>query len=97
MSADTSYSLHVLPALRGVGERLMRDWLAITIGTHILAWRQLSRRELAHELAHVRQWHRNGLLFPLRYLVASIAAARSGTGWYRGNRYEREARSAENG
>lgn len=97
MSVDTPHRLHVQPALRRIGALLMRDWLAIAIGTHIWAWRRLTDRELAHELAHVRQWRRHGLLFPLRYLAASIVAGHAGAGWYRGNRFELEARVAEDG
>ncbi len=95
MSVDATYRLHVRPPLRRIGALLMRDWLAITIGKHIWAWRPLTDRELRHELAHVRQWRAAGMLFPLRYLVASITAGRAGSGWYRGNQFEREARAAE--
>lgn len=95
MSATTPYRVHVWPRLRRPGELLLRDWLAIAIGSHIWAWRPLSGRELAHELAHVRQWRQHGLLFPLHYLLASIRAAREGSSWYHANQFEREARAAE--
>jgi hypothetical protein len=73
---------------------LLRDWLAITIGSHIWAWRRLGSRELAHEMAHVRQWRRYGIGFAARYLAASLRSWIGGTGWYRGNRFEIEARAA---
>lgn len=84
----------VIPALRRVGAMVLRDWLAITIGSRILAWRPLNDIELAHELAHVRQWRRHGALFPAVYLAASVSAARGRRGWYAGNRFEVEARKA---
>ena len=89
------HHLHVVPALRRVGRVLLRDWLAITIGRHILAWRALEPPELRHELQHVRQWTRYGPAFPVRYLAASLSSLLSGGGWYRGNRFEVEARQAE--
>lgn len=95
MSVDTPHRLHVQPALRRIGALLMRDWLAIAIGTHIWAWRRLTDRELAHELAHVRQWRRYGARFPLVYLRASLRAGAAGGDWYRDNRFEREANAAE--
>jgi hypothetical protein len=84
----------VVPALRRIGALVLRDWLAITIGSRILAWRPLNEVELAHELAHVRQWRRHGALFPAVYLAASLAALRGRHGWYAGNRFEVEARKA---
>jgi hypothetical protein len=73
----------------------MADWLAITIGRWIFAWRPLDAAELAHELEHVRQWQRYGLVFIPRYLAESRRAARSGGDRYRDNRFEVEARAAE--
>jgi hypothetical protein len=85
----------VLAWLRRPGGRLiMRNWLAINIGPLILAWRPLSEIELAHELAHVRQWRRHGLLFIARYFAASRRAARAGGDRYRDNIFEIEARRA---
>ncbi|HET6381531.1 MAG TPA: hypothetical protein VFH63_10950 [candidate division Zixibacteria bacterium] len=95
MSRLPSHRVRVLPWLRRPGGLLLRNWLAITIGREILAWRDLDAGELAHELAHVRQWRRHGVLFALRYLAASFASWRAGTGWYHGNRFEIEARRAE--
>jgi hypothetical protein len=73
---------------------LLRDWLAITIGEAIFAWRPLREDELEHELEHVRQWHRHGFLFPMRYIGASLSAKRAGKLWYHDNRFEVEAREA---
>ena len=50
-----------------------------------------SPRLIRHELAHVHQWERQRLSFPLRYITAHI---RHG---YAGNPYEAEAREAEVG
>lgn len=87
--------LLIVPALRRPGRRLiMADWLAITIGPLIIAWRPLSPAELAHELVHVRQWRAHGPLFVPRYLAASRRAARAGGDRYRDNPFEIEARRA---
>lgn len=86
--------VHVLPWLRRPGRLLLRDWLAITVGRHIWAWRPLDDGELRHELAHVEQWRRHGVAFGLVYLLASLRSWRAGTGWYAGNRFEAEARAA---
>jgi len=90
----TRHRLHVWPWLRGPGSLLLRDWLAITIGRRVFAWRQMTDEELEHELAHVRQWDRHGWTFPLAYLAAALRARRAGKSWYRDNRFEREARDA---
>jgi hypothetical protein len=89
------YRVHVWPWLRRPGSLLLRNWLAITLGRHVLAWRDLNERELRHELAHVEQWRRYGLSLMPRYVAASFRAWHAGTGWYRGNRFEIEARAAE--
>jgi hypothetical protein len=90
----TRHRIHVWPWLRHPGSLVMRDWLAITIGHRIFAWRAMTATELEHELEHVRQWARHGLSFPLSYLAASLRARRSGKRWYRDNRFEEEARAA---
>ena len=72
----------------------MTDWLAITIGRTVYAWRSLTDEELEHELEHVRQWGRMGWRFPIAYLAASLTARRAGGRWYRDNRFEVEARTA---
>jgi hypothetical protein len=87
--------VHVLPWLRSIGGRvLLPDWLAITIGRDIVCWRPLDAAELAHELAHVRQWDRYGVLFVARYARASWRATGAGGHWYRDNAFEVAARSA---
>jgi hypothetical protein len=89
--------IHVWPWLRRPGGRLVPNWLAITLGRHVFAWRQMDERETAHELAHVRQWQRFGWRFPIAYVAASMAARRAGGHWYRDNRYELEAREVAKG
>ncbi len=71
---------------------MMPDWLAITLGRHIFAWRAMTDQELAHELAHVRQWAKHGWRFVIAYPAESIRARRSGRRWYHDNRFEVEAR-----
>lgn len=88
------YRLHVHPALRMPGRVLLPNWLAITLGRQIFAWRPLSEAELAHELAHVAQWTRYGVTFPIVYALASLRARRAGKSWYQDNRFEVEARKA---
>ena len=90
----TPHRIVVWPWLRRVGPILIRDWLAITIGRTIFAWRALSDEELEHELEHVRQWARMGLRFPVAYLAESVRARRAGKRWYQDNRYETDAREA---
>ena len=89
-----SHRVHVVPWLRRPGSLVLKEWLAITIGRDIFCWRELGATELKHELAHVRQWNAHGAAFPLAYLGASLRAAASRQGWYRGNRFEIEARRA---
>jgi hypothetical protein len=90
-----AYHLHVLPWLRGPGGRvLVHGWLAITIGDHIWAWRDLDTQELAHELCHVRQWRRYGARFIPRYMRASWRAWQAGADPYRDNAFEVAARRA---
>lgn len=73
---------------------MLPDWLAITLGHRIFAWRDMTDAELAHELAHVRQWERHGWPFPILYLAESLRARRAGRRWYHDNRFEIEAREA---
>lgn len=93
MNRPARIHLHIRPRLRRIGEALFPDWLAITLGSHIWAWRPLSDKELAHELEHVRQWRSHGARFPLLYLGASLQAWRAGGHWYRDNVFERAARA----
>lgn len=91
----TVHRVHVVPWLRTVGGRvLITDWLAITIGRDIWCWRSLDEVELAHELAHVRQWQRDGALFVLHYALASVTALLARRHWYRDNAFEVAARAA---
>jgi hypothetical protein len=91
----TNHRVHVVPWLRRLGGRvLISDWLAITVGRDIVAWRPLDEVELAHELAHVRQWERDGAAFAARYALASLVALAGGRHWYRDNVFEVAARSA---
>lgn len=86
----------IVPWIKRPAQRfILRDWLAITIGSTIISWRQLDPVELAHEVAHVGQWKRHGLRFIPRYLLASRAAQRAGRDRYRDNVFEVEAREAE--
>ena len=85
------------PFLRAIGHRfIMPEWAAITIGRLIFSWRPLSAAEMAHELVHVRQWRENGFFhFIVRYMRESERAAKAGLDRYRDNRFEIEARKAE--
>jgi hypothetical protein len=86
------HRVHVWPWLRGVGRLALPDWLAITLGRHVFAWRAMTETELRHELVHVDQWRAHGWRFPILYATESLRARRRGRNWYRDNRFEREAR-----
>jgi len=88
------HRLHVWPWTRILGRRVLPNWLAISLGRHVIAWRSLDETELAHELEHVRQWQERGWSFPLVYLAASLRAWRGGRHWYRDNAFEVAARQA---
>ena len=90
----TRHRVVTWPWLRRLGGLVLRDWLAITLGRTVFAWRALTDEELEHELEHVRQWGRMGWRYPLAYLAASLQARRAGGRWYRDNRFEVEARAA---
>ena len=90
----TPHRVFTLPWLRHMGRLVLPNWLAITIGRTVFAWRTLTDDELEHELEHVRQWARMGWRFPIAYLAASLIAKRAGGRWYRDNRFEVEARTA---
>jgi hypothetical protein len=86
--------VHVVPFLKRPGQRLLLPgWLAITIGSHILAWRGLDPAELAHEQEHARQWQRYGPRYIPRYLRASWLAQRNGGHRYWDNEFEVAARA----
>jgi hypothetical protein len=90
----TRHRIVIVPWLRIPGRLLLRDWLAVTVGRTIFAWRALTAAELEHELEHVRQWRRHGYLFPVAYLAESLRAKRRGKRWYHDNRFEADARKA---
>jgi hypothetical protein len=92
--SEVRHRVHVVPGLRRIGGSMLPNWLAITLGRDIFAWRELSPAELRHELEHVRQWSRYKVAYPLLYAVASVVALVTGKGLYRGNRFEVEAREA---
>jgi hypothetical protein len=94
--AKADHAMIVLPWLKGPMQRfVLPNWLAITIGRKIFAWRDLDEIELAHELAHVKQWQQYGLTFVVRYFQASRAALAAGGDRYRDNVFEKEAVDAE--
>lgn len=69
---------------------------AMALGHVVIAEHQgLSSRVLSHELAHVRQAARWGLVFPFAYLASSAWAALRGRDAYWHNRFEVAARKAE--
>lgn len=79
-----------VPALGGMLGRMRGPAAAVTLGRNIVVHpaARLTRRLLAHELEHVRQWERERW-FPLRYCAESLRRG------YFSNRFEEEARSAE--
>jgi hypothetical protein len=90
----TRHRIVTWPWLRRLGRLALPDWLAITLGHTVFAWRALTDEELEHELEHVRQWARMGWRFPIAYLAASLMARRAGGRLYRDNRFEVQARAA---
>lgn len=69
---------------------------AMALGHVIIAEHQgLSARVLMHELAHVRQAARWGIIFPFAYLASSAWAGIRGRDAYWHNRFEIAARKAE--
>jgi len=95
--SQPSYRLIVQPLLKPIGQRfLLPNWLAITIDRWIFAWRPLDEAELAHELTHVQQWQRYGFVgYIVAYMRESAREKRAGKDRYRDNRFEVEARAAE--
>jgi hypothetical protein len=82
-----------IPALGGLLSGMGRAAAAVTLGRTIVVHPdvELSDRLLRHELAHVRQWQRRPLTFPVRYAWCHLRFG------YRDNPYEAEARRAEAG
>jgi hypothetical protein len=81
----------LIPWLGGRFAGMGRAAAAVTLGRTILVRPGLrpDDRLLRHELAHVAQWNRHPLTFPILYVRAHI---RHG---YHDNPYEIEARGAE--
>jgi hypothetical protein len=79
-----------IPALGGILGRMRGPAAAVTLGRNIVVHpaARLTRRLLAHELEHVRQWERERW-FPLRYCAESLRRG------YFSNVFEQQARSAE--
>lgn len=61
----TRHQLHIWPWTRRIGRLVLPNWLAVTVGRHVIAWRPLTRPEREHELEHVRQWVEHGWRFPI--------------------------------
>jgi hypothetical protein len=71
---------------------------ALCIGCVVLACDELTlQRCWAHEMVHVKQAMRWGLLFPLLYLGSSAWAVLHGRDAYRDNVFEQQAFAAEQG
>jgi hypothetical protein len=72
--------------------RLGWRYRAITFGHVVLAIDELDDAVLEHELVHVRQYERWGILMWPAYLFASLWAKLRGGRAYWDNRFERQAR-----
>lgn len=81
----------LVPLIGGRLSGMSRHAAAVTIGRMIIVHPDvpLTDRLLRHELAHVRQWQRAPITFPLRYAWQHLKHG------YRDNPYEVEARAAE--
>ncbi|MGH7501214.1 MAG: hypothetical protein ACREL7_05585 [Longimicrobiales bacterium] len=80
-----------IPAIGGRLAGMRAPAAGVALGRTILVHPNvpLTDRLLRHELAHVRQWMRHGLRFPILYLWYHFKHG------YRGNPFEIEARRAE--
>jgi hypothetical protein len=67
---------------------------AITFGHVVLSIDELDPTTFEHEMEHVRQYERWGLLYFPAYLVGSIWALLRGGHYYRDNPFEKKARLA---
>ncbi len=72
--------------------RLGWRFRAITLGHVVLSVDELDAETLEHELVHVRQYERWGLLLWPAYVVASALARLRGGAAYWDNHFERQAR-----
>lgn len=81
----------LIPALGGRFAGMRRHASAVTLGRTIVMHPDAAATErlVRHELAHVRQWRRDPVMFPLRYAWNHMRYG------YRANPYEVEARDAE--
>jgi hypothetical protein len=81
----------LVPVIGGRLSGTARHVAAVTLGRTIIVHPEvrLTERLLRHELAHVRQWQRAPLTFPLHYAWQHVKHG------YRDNPYEVEARAAE--
>lgn len=81
----------LVPVLGGALSGMRRPAAAVTLGRTIIVHPGVepTARLVRHELAHVRQWQRNPLRFPVQYVWNHI---RHG---YHANPFEVEAREAE--
>ena len=75
--------------------RLGWRYRAITFGHVVLSVDHVDDRLENHELEHVRQYERWGLLFVPAYLAGAVTAASRGGHPYRDNPFEAAARGAE--
>lgn len=75
--------------------RLGWKYQAITLGHVVLSVGDLDDRTLEHELRHVRQYERWGLLLWPAYGIASLWAKLRGGDAYWDNHFERQARGEE--
>ena len=77
-------------------ERFPLQPFAMTLG-HCILGRSKSALDLSHdhELVHVRQYERWGVLFVPAYLMASVWVWLQGRNAYRDNPFEREAYESE--
>jgi hypothetical protein len=80
-----------LPVIAGKMSGMRNPAAAVTLGNTIIVHPdiQLTSRLLRHELEHVRQWRRNPISFPARYVINHLRYG------YHDNPYEVEARDAE--
>jgi hypothetical protein len=80
-----------LPAIAGRLSGMRGPAAAVTLGRTIIVHPnvRLTSRLVRHELAHVRQWQRHPISFPVRYAMNHLRYG------YHANPYEVEARAAE--
>ena len=82
-----------IPVVAGVLSGMRSHAAAVTLGDAILVHPDvpITPRLLRHELAHVKQWQAQPLLFPVRYALGHLRYG------YDDNPFEVEARAAERG